>query len=350
MTTLPYPVISGIAPNQATGLPSQIIRALEATGAIPAPDESSNLSATHSPSGKGSVQTIPGIHNLMPTPQGIMNVLQNFASNFMPGTGNLPGGLGSSIIGMASGGWLRNRFTRDQIAEIVRLRSDGKSLRSIGNQFNVPGTSIMNLLKREGVHVPGQFSARHSEDVVQRYNIGETIPAIAESYGVTIPTVRGILQGANVYRGRQGGYNTRLVRNLDDISTRRANNETYGAIAEDYGTDARTIRNILRRYNRDTVREPQFLNPEPPITPAALTPPPTLLPSLPPLKIPGRVSDRSMVDEAVTIRNFENTLRNLNLSASEVARQLNQRFKLGTTADEVQNQGGWWYNPIQGSE
>ena len=211
-----------------------------------------------------------GQHNTIPR---AYSWLEDRALEFQPGTG------------MARTGWLSLRLTQKQIDEIVRLRNVSReSYRTIANRFNIDPSSVMNILKRENAHIPVR-------------------PA----------------------------YNTRLSSNLDEIAERRAQGDTYSNIASDFNTDGRAIRNILRRHNRDSVREPQFLDP---VSSRAI----------------GRVDDPEVMQQAESIKNLENSLRQVNTPIQEITRQLNQRFKLGTTVDEVENRGGWWWNPSAGYE
>ena len=99
----------------------------------------------------------------------------------------------------------RREFSEDELQEIVFLYKSGKSTREIGERFKVCKTTIVNLLRKQGVEVTrSKVQAKlNAEEVIFMYKNGLTSEKIAKQFGVNPQTILNCLRNHGVkIRGR----------------------------------------------------------------------------------------------------------------------------------------------------
>ena len=89
------------------------------------------------------------------------------------------------------------------VDEIVKRYQDGISLFKLTNEYNVSTPTIKNLLKKEGVRLRGMSEAKIGkilpvDEIVKKYNDGNSTYALADEYGVSSPTIGRLLKNARI--------------------------------------------------------------------------------------------------------------------------------------------------------
>jgi hypothetical protein len=93
-------------------------------------------------------------------------------------------------------------LTASQKADALRRAASGESLTAIATSFGVTRQAVRGLLRRRGVpaRVVGRLTETERLEVVQRYVDGSTVPQLALAFGITDPAVRSLLIRRGVYR------------------------------------------------------------------------------------------------------------------------------------------------------
>jgi uncharacterized protein (DUF433 family) len=138
--------------------------------------------------------------------------------------------------------------------ELVRRYQAGESCATIAAATGLCPTSVQGRLKRAGVKLrpPGRPASRgplgaSDADLVARYRAGETCKVIAEATGVSRTTIRERLRraGIELRRGAEARSYERLDLPVAEIAERyRAGESTY-EIGRSFGVSAHAIRERL---------------------------------------------------------------------------------------------------------
>lgn len=100
---------------------------------------------------------------------------------------------------------IRREFSSDELQKIVVLYQSGKTTRELGEMFGVCKTTIVNLLRKQGVEVTrSKVQAKlNAEEVISLYEYGYTSGKIAKQFGVNPQTILNCLRNHGVkIRGR----------------------------------------------------------------------------------------------------------------------------------------------------
>lgn len=104
--------------------------------------------------------------------------------------------------------------------DLVRRYQSGETEKDLAAEVGAPRVTFRNFLQRRGVHemgrakvVPSRRWAPHNpDDVIRRYLAGESEKALAEAYGVGRTAVRGLLERTGTaVRGRGDAMLTRMA-------------------------------------------------------------------------------------------------------------------------------------------
>lgn len=95
---------------------------------------------------------------------------------------------------------VRREFNDDELKEIVSLYQAGKMTREIGEMFKVSKTTIVKLLRQQGVEVTkSKAQAKlNVDEVISMYKNNYTIEKIAKRFSVCPQTVRRCLTAHGV--------------------------------------------------------------------------------------------------------------------------------------------------------
>lgn len=95
---------------------------------------------------------------------------------------------------------IRREFSDDELREIVSLYQSGKTTRELGEMFGVCKTTIVNLLRKQGVAVTrSKVQAKlNAEEVISLYENGYTSGKIAKQFGVNPQTILNCLRNHGV--------------------------------------------------------------------------------------------------------------------------------------------------------
>lgn len=123
----------------------------------------------------------------------------------------------------------RPAITPDEVAQCVALYHGGLSIHSIAKQLKKSYYTVKHHLRGQGVVLRGSnktkdFSVDQQEDIVQRYQRGEAVQTISQSYGCSQKPILKLLgrRGIEIrdYHGseevRRKGENHRLPRSVFD--------------------------------------------------------------------------------------------------------------------------------------
>lgn len=100
-------------------------------------------------------------------------------------------------------------FTPEQELEIVERFTAGQGVKPMGLIFGCGSKPLVRVLKKHNAFVPerrwnGQFSVAQKQEIVRRYQSGETQRAIALSLGCTSGNIRALLVRRHVLIRPQG--------------------------------------------------------------------------------------------------------------------------------------------------
>jgi uncharacterized protein (DUF433 family) len=153
-------------------------------------------------------------------------------------------------------------FTADEEQDIVQRFQAGESAQALGAAYGLgTGRAIKRVLIQHGAFVPnrrftGQFSLDDRAEIVRRYEAGETQRAIAESYDCTGGNIRSLLIRQGVFI-RPMGKGPIDPRSETILRTMRAENASMEAIAKHLGVPKYRVRRWTRELGlpRQTARE-----------------------------------------------------------------------------------------------
>ena len=151
------------------------------------------------------------------------------------------------------------KLTDTQMAEVGRLYRAGALGRELGKQYGVTQTTIYAALDKLGIaRRPSRselykITAQQIEDAIRRYQNGEMLSAIAQEYGVTYANLARHLRLRDVTK-YPNGYQSRAFSPTEDeeIGRRYEAGENLYALAQSFATGAMTIRKAILRTGRKT--------------------------------------------------------------------------------------------------
>jgi len=91
------------------------------------------------------------------------------------------------------------RLTDLEVDELVNRYQYGESIRALAEAFEMHRTTISAQLKARGVLVPArQLTARETAQVIRRYEQGWSLVRVAERFGISDTRVARVLREAGV--------------------------------------------------------------------------------------------------------------------------------------------------------
>jgi DNA invertase Pin-like site-specific DNA recombinase len=156
-------------------------------------------------------------------------------------------------------------FTPEQDEEIVRRYASGETLRAIATTYGVSYQPIAAALERRGVErrsksdYAWKATPENRAELVRLFNEGLSVPRIARRVGTGNDTVSCILREEGI-QARYGGQNRRFKADeAVEVGRRYSAGESLNKIAEVFGTNPVTVRQTLNRIGvplRAKGREP----------------------------------------------------------------------------------------------
>jgi len=147
-------------------------------------------------------------------------------------------------------------LTDDKIRELIDLYKEGWNTVQLAENYGIGDGTVGRYLDRAGVQkrtwseARGGLSDKQKEEVVRRYLDGETSVDIAKDYDVYYGSVlRAVKASGNEIRSLSESKIMKTERDLyvDDIVARYEKGESAISIAEDYPVTDAGIRSLLRR-------------------------------------------------------------------------------------------------------
>jgi DNA invertase Pin-like site-specific DNA recombinase len=137
----------------------------------------------------------------------------------------------------------------DELLETVRqhgpkMHAAGQTLHAIADTFGVSYSTVWRLIRRDtGYAGYPVLSDEQVEQACQMRAAGESVTAIATAFGITHAKVRRVTNGY----GRTGHPRKLSDEQIDEVRRMRAAGETQQAIADKFGVTQATIWRVLQR-------------------------------------------------------------------------------------------------------
>ena len=147
-------------------------------------------------------------------------------------------------------------LVNDKILELIDLYKAGWSTVQLAEKYGIGSGTVGRYLDRSGIErrtsseARGGLSNQQKEEVVRRYLDGETSVDIGKDYEVYSSTIlRAVKESGNEVRSLSESKIMKIERDLDlnDIVHRYEKGESALSIAEDYPVTDAAIRSLLRR-------------------------------------------------------------------------------------------------------
>ena len=136
---------------------------------------------------------------------------------------------------------------------IIRERKKGTGLTVIAKKYGISYTTVRVVVKGAGLTRPQErrtpISDEVKNEIIQEYEKGMIISAIAKQLGVSATTVKKVLKKAGLTRSALSRRNVLTDRDKE-IAEFRRQGKTIDAIASHYGITCGGVRYVLWRYNK----------------------------------------------------------------------------------------------------
>lgn len=141
-------------------------------------------------------------------------------------------------------------FRREQTDEMVDRYTRGESCGSIGRAMGLQTASVARALARLGIRERQQskyaISDGLEQEVLARYETGESMNALAIAYGVSPTTIRDLLvRHGNKRRPRGGRYRVITGQQREQIITRYQAGQSQHAVARALGISQTSVGRTL---------------------------------------------------------------------------------------------------------
>jgi len=143
----------------------------------------------------------------------------------------------------------------DDHLEIIRdLREQGWPFKKIAQELDVTHTTLRRFLRKRGLPTTPlprrvHFSKDQLEDMVSRYQAGESLVSLKRDYGHDVATIKGVLRSNGVELRTKWNRNARskAVYSIDlpELTSRYEAGETLEALAAHFRVSSSTVRTRL---------------------------------------------------------------------------------------------------------
>jgi hypothetical protein len=160
-------------------------------------------------------------------------------------------------------------FTPEQDAEVAHRYQAGETLRQIGESYGVTYLPVMNSLKRQGIErrenreYTWQDTPESRAEIIRLWHEEASVQNIARKVHTRDANVSRVLRDAGI-EARLGGQHHRFSREqVEALVSEFAEGASLATLSKKHGGNPVTVRNALRRAGVNTTRKkPKFWTPE----------------------------------------------------------------------------------------
>lgn len=147
----------------------------------------------------------------------------------------------------ASGSYI---LTKEQLAAAARMREEGQTIQKIAESFGVGQTTIGRHLRNAGVYKGATITKKKEDEIVRLYSDGYSVRRITEKTGASTRTIKNVISeaissGRATRRAHGGSYKLTEAQIAQAVKMRESGCSA-SQIAKAFGVTGSTIRNYVR--------------------------------------------------------------------------------------------------------